>query len=104
MCTCDPTEAGITACAVAMIAPGWCTVYADGFVRWLWMRWNGLPWPLRLVLWACYRKRGWTWAKVRSLPGCGCIARLKAAWLAVASISGRPSPEAAKAKPQTFPG
>lgn len=81
MCTCDPTEAGITACAVAMIAPRWCTVYADGFVRWLGVRWNGLPWPLRIALWACYRKRGWTWAKVRALPGCGCIARLKAIWL-----------------------
>lgn len=104
MCVCDPTEAGITACAVAAIAPRWCTVYADGFVRWLWMRWIGLPWPLRIALWWRHRDRGWTWAKVRALPGCGCIARVKGWWLAASSILGRPSPDSAKANPQTFPG
>lgn len=41
---------------------------ADGLVRWLGMRWHGVPMPVRLVL------------AVRLYPGCGCIVPMKAAW------------------------
>ena len=46
---------------------------ADGRVRWF-VRWNGIPWPMRLVLWAVHAQH----PKIGWWPGCGCITALKA--------------------------
>lgn len=42
-----------------------------GLVRWLGLRWRGVPWPLRVL--------DDDLAGV-SLPGCGCVDALKRAW------------------------
>lgn len=43
------------------------------YIRWLWVQWYGLPYPLRLLLWAVHEKhpKPWEW------PACGCIRWLK---------------------------
>lgn len=106
-CGCKQPTVGsgvaITSCAVAALFPAacayvakgerpypprWCHVDADGSVRWLGVRWYGLPYPLRVFLWIKYRDR-WAWRHVRQLPGCGCIARLKDIWTGVRQWAGR---------------
>lgn len=51
-------------------------ILPDGTVRWLWLRWYGLPWPYRLWLWSLGGPRPRSWA------GCGCLVAAKraAAW------------------------
>lgn len=39
-------------------------------VRWLGMRWVGVPWPRRAAAWAMTG----TWPR---LPGCGCVYRIR---------------------------
>lgn len=78
MCGKCTSDATITACAVSLAAARRCVVYADGTVRWLAMHWHGLPMPLRV----CGVVRGlWTWREAKTLPGCGCVVRVKA-WCA----------------------
>lgn len=50
--------------------------FGDGFVRWLGVKWYGLPAPMRWFLWAMKR----THPASRSFSGCGCSVRLKSAW------------------------
>ena len=61
-------------------------VGTDGSLRWLWIRWYGVPMPLRW--WGAaglYYEALGVGAKVnwKALPGCGCVAKLKELWLAV---------------------
>jgi len=77
-CPCTNPDASMTACAVSLVAARWCVVYGDGSVRWLRVVWHGLPMPLRL--WGVYAGL-WTWREAKTLPGCGCVVRLKA-WCA----------------------
>lgn len=46
----------------------------DGTVRWWWIRWIGVPMPLRW--WA-----RWTLKKYPKLSGCGCVKVLKDLWV-----------------------
>ena len=59
--------------------PRWCNVDQHGIVTRAGVRWYGCPYPLRVLLWLKYRDR-WSWAKVRKLPGCGCVVVLKDRW------------------------
>ena len=44
--------------------------------RWLWLRWFGLPAPVRV-----WRRFIWvTHPKIASWPGCGCLVKAKVAW------------------------
>lgn len=45
---------------------------------WLWMRWHGFPYPLRLYFWLFYDKNA-----PKEYPGCGCIVKLKNIWKAI---------------------
>jgi len=47
----------------------------NGFVRWLWVEWIGVPYPIR---WWLARKGKVT--DISKLPGCGCIRFLKDLW------------------------
>jgi len=46
---------------------------AHGVVRWMRVRWYGVPYPLRVTVAALRAAR-------KPLPGCGCIVRLKDLW------------------------
>lgn len=45
-------------------------------VRWLWVRWMGVPAPLRWLM-----NVGSDGRMTRNLKGCGCSVRLKTLWL-----------------------
>ena len=49
---------------------------ARGRCRWLGLWWAGVPYPIRLWLWA-----GRYLSSPSKLDGCGCVVPLKAAWL-----------------------
>ena len=51
-----------------------------GVVRWLGIRWFGVPKPLRMLM------RPWLTGDVQ---GCGCIARLKTLWLKIQGKLGK---------------
>lgn len=44
----------------------------NGWVRWLWIRWVGIPYPVRVWKSITTKHRGWF-----SLPGCGCALKAK---------------------------
>jgi hypothetical protein len=55
-----------------------------GVTTWLGVRWYGVPYPIRLWLWATHpnhRKPSW-------FGGCGCVVRLKQLWSRTARIIG----------------
>lgn len=51
-------------------------------VRWMFIRWHGVPYPVRIWRWWLSR----TW---KAEPGCGCIVKLKACWTATRMIYGQ---------------
>jgi len=44
-----------------------------GVLRWLGVRWYGVPMPVRLALWACHARH----PRPSRFTGCGCLARAK---------------------------
>lgn len=50
---------------------------AGGLVRFLGINWRGVPWPVRVWLWATRANHREASAFVASLPGCGCVDRLR---------------------------
>lgn len=64
---------------------------ADGLIRWRWVKWMGVPQPVRDHTWRVKGKaKGKTLDEWRaSFPGCGCVRILKAAWLRLKRIGGR---------------
>lgn len=72
-------------CACKGKAPkGEAVPEAYGRIVWLGVEWEGLPAPVRFAAWAW---RAWRHGAdespqdfYRRFPGCGCVARLKAAW------------------------
>lgn len=55
----------------------------DGTIRWLGVRWHGVPYPLRLVVWA----RARTHPRPSSFGGCGCVVELKSVWNIIAAAA-----------------
>lgn len=51
----------------------------DGSVRWMGVRWIGMPKPLRWRFWWLYRRRP-------RVDGCGCVLRLKRAWERISAV------------------
>lgn len=56
---------------------------ADGLIRWRWVKWMGVPRPVRDHAWRVRGKaKGKTLAEWReSFRGCGCVRKWKAAWM-----------------------
>lgn len=50
---------------------------AGGLVRFLGINWRGVPWPVRAWLWATRGNHRDPSAFVASMPGCGCVNRLR---------------------------
>ena len=48
----------------------------DGVTRWAWIRWYGVPYPVRLWLWASHPRH----PRPRSFAGCGCAKAAKDLW------------------------
>jgi hypothetical protein len=78
MCRACPERAGdgLGTCGLAgkpvevMIQRGGCPIWAfpiAGIVRWLGVRWRGVPYPIRLYLWVRHGTHPAKW------PGCGCL-------------------------------
>lgn len=68
-------------------------VDAAGRVRWGGVWWYGVPWPVRVALWAwgwmMAREDAVTWRQMRMLPGCGCVVVLRDAWDAMRRATAR---------------
>ncbi len=69
-------DAGLTDAAMTLLWWGDRAAtrpYADaqGRVRWLWVKWRGVPMPMRWYLWVMYG------VKPGLLPLCGCLDGLK---------------------------
>lgn len=58
----------------------------SGVVRWLGVRWYGLPYPLRLMLWAFHPKH----PRPSSYSGCGCLVWARDLWERAVSSSKVP--------------
>jgi len=59
----------------AMTLAGFPRKPVDGVVHWAYLDWYGVPYPLRLLLWADDKI-----THPRKLPGCGCLKILKDLW------------------------
>lgn len=68
----------ITRAAIAAVRSQ-ATTPEPGIVRWLHIRWHGLPMPLRWRLAVQQARDGKArWRVTRTLPGCGCPVRTRA--------------------------
>lgn len=54
----------------------------DGIVLWFWIRWHGVPYPIRLWIRLTHSKH----PHPRSFAGCGCVVSLKRAWGSVLAL------------------
>jgi len=72
-CTLDgaPMLAAVTRPCPAGLHPD-----RDGVVRWMGVRWEGVPAPIRWWLWAFHPRH----PRPGSFAGCGCVRVLKRAW------------------------
>lgn len=63
----------------------------DGRVRWLGLKWEGVPYPVRFYVWFRWMRDKPMRAFVRAPQGCGCIAGLKTAWRSIHEVLRRVS-------------